>query len=629
MGTAGIDPDAMSSLPGETVVAMLDRLTDGVVVFDADYRIEYLNVPGATMLGRTRAELLGRELREEFPESVDHPFLGTLDEAVRTGEPRRFVDFYEPLRGWFESRIFPQGASILVIFRDITEEHQAGEQLQEYAERMAEAERIIRFGVWKWDVASGRVRWSDELHRIYGLRPGEFGGSIDDFIAQVREEDRERVWRNVSDALETHEPFVFEERVIRADGVERTLLSQGRAIVGADGTVTSLVGVCHDVTDRTRAEQALGASERRMRAIIDNTPSLITVKDLDGRYVMSNREARSIIGLESEELMGIHCVDVFPAEVAAEQRQADRRAASEGEAVFGETSLEREGEERSYVTVTFPLPDEEGFPVETCTIATDVTERKERDSERRHRLEWTERIASALDEDRLRVFAQPIVDLASGSPCASELLVRMRTPGDDGRIEQPATFLPAAERFGLVQSIDLWMVRQAVAMPTDRTFQVNLSGVTLSDPAARREITEVIAAADGSRPEIVFEITETASVVQLQAAKEFAAEIIDLGCRLALDDFGVGFGSFTYLRSLPLSYIKIDLSFVRDLTASADDRRVVKGINRMAHEFGLETIAEGVEDAETLELLGELGADQAQGYHLGRPAPLAQPWPSS
>jgi PAS domain S-box-containing protein len=603
---------------------MLDRLTDGVVVFDAVYRIDYLNLPGATMLGRTRAGLLGRELRQEFPESVGHPFMLALDEAVRTGEPTRFIDYYEPLEGWFESRIFPQEASVMVIFRDVSEEHQAGEELQEYAERMAEAERIVRFGVWKWDVASGTVRWSDELHRIYGLRPGEFGGSIEDFLAQVREEDRERVWRNVSEALETHEPFVFEERVVRADGVERTLLSQGRAIVGADGAVTALVGVCHDVTDRARVEQALGASERRMRAIIDNTPSLITVKDLDGRYVMSNREARSIIGLESEQLLGIRCGDVFPAELAAEQRQADRRAASEGEAVFGETSLEREGEERSYVTVTFPLPDEEGFPAETCTIATDVTERKERDSERRHRLEWTERIASALDEERLRVFAQPIVDLASGSPCASELLVRMRAPGDDGRIEPPATFLPAAERFGLVQSIDLWMVRQAVAMPSDRTIQVNLSGVTLSDPAARREITE-IAAADGSRPEIVFEITETASVMQLQAAKEFAAEVIDLGCKLALDDFGVGFGSFTYLRSLPLSYIKIDLSFVRHLTASADDRRVVKGINRMAHEFGLETIAEGVEDADTLELLRELGADQAQGYHLGRPAPLATP----
>jgi EAL domain-containing protein (putative c-di-GMP-specific phosphodiesterase class I) len=111
-------------------------------------------------------------------------------------------------------------------------------------------------------------------------------------------------------------------------------------------------------------------------------------------------------------------------------------------------------------------------------------------------------------------------------------------------------------------------------------------------------------------------------VTHLEAAREFAADISALGCGLALDDFGTGFGSFTYLRTLPLSYLKIDISFVRSLLDSNDDRRIVQSIISIADRFDLRTIAEGVEDAATLKLLRELGADYAQGFHLGRPAPL-------
>jgi EAL domain-containing protein (putative c-di-GMP-specific phosphodiesterase class I) len=153
--------------------------------------------------------------------------------------------------------------------------------------------------------------------------------------------------------------------------------------------------------------------------------------------------------------------------------------------------------------------------------------------------------------------------------------------------------------------------------------QVNLSAVSLCDPAARRAIVALLAAAPERAQRLVFEITETAAVTHLAAACAFAADISALGCRLALDDFGTGFGSFTYLRALPLTYLKIDISFVRTLLDSDDDRRVVESIIGIAGRFGLRTIAEGVEDAATLEVLRGLGADYAQGFHLGRPGPLA------
>lgn len=599
---------------------MLDRLNDGVAVLSADGWFEYVNDPAGEMLERPPSELLGRCLWDEFPGSTALHFHVAFNEALQTDEPRYVVDFYPPLDRWFEARLFPQDDRIVSLFRDVTDQKRAEEDLHESAERIAEAERIVGFGVWEWEVSRNRIHWSEELHRIYGLRPGEFDGTVEAFLERVHPDDRETVWENVSHSLRTLEPFAFEERILRADGEERLLISQGRVLAEADGSARALVGVCHDVTDRARVEEALGTSERRMHEIVDNTPSLITVKDLDGRYLMGNAEAARLAGMSVAEMLGKHCAEVFPAAISERQRLNDRRAASEGEPVYDEATLIRDGEPRSYLTVTFPLHDEQRLPVEICTIATDVTERKERESERRERRDWTERIAAALDERRLLVYSQPIVDLATGVHCADELLVRMRG-GDHGQILAPETFLLAAERFELIQAIDVWMVRQALAMPSEVIPQVNLSAVTLSDPDAREEIIELLTAAPPAARRIVFEITETASVVRLQAAREFAAAATELECRLALDDFGVGFGSFTYLRSLPLSYIKVDTGFVRGVTRSAEDRRVVRGIIGVAHHFGLQTIVEGVENEETLELVRELGADFGQGFHLGRPAP--------
>jgi PAS domain S-box-containing protein len=294
--------------------------------------------------------------------------------------------------------------------RSVTELERIEAELRDYAERMAEAERIAQFGVWKWEPATDRVQWSDQLHRIYGLRAGEFEGTTDAFQSFLHPDDRDRVVENVQRVIETGGSFVFEERIVRPDGEERMLLSQGSTVRGNDGSVVALVGVCHDVTDRARAERALGLSERRMHAIINNTPSIVAVKDLDGHYLMTNAETGRILGVSPDELIGEECARVFPADVAAQLRANDRKAAAEGEAVYDETILRVDGERRTYVTVTFALPDERGLPAETCTIATDVTERRERESERRERLEWRERIESALAEGRMIAFAQPVVD---------------------------------------------------------------------------------------------------------------------------------------------------------------------------------------------------------------------------
>jgi PAS domain S-box-containing protein len=598
---------------------MLDRITDGVFVFDREWRFRYINEPAARMLGRTRAELEGAHAWTEFPEAIDGPSYTVYHRARSEGTHQRVTEFFEPLKTLFEVRVYPVEDELVVLFRDITEQHRTSERLKEYAERMAEAEQIARFGAWRWDIADGVVRWSDELHRIYGIEPGQFGGTAEAFTDFVHPDDRDRVWGHVSRAMETGAPFAFEERIVRPDGSVRHLLSQGKVIRGRTGEASALVGVCHDITDRVQTQHALGMSERRMRAIVDYSPSVVAVKDLEGRYLMANGEAGRIIGKTPDELIGHHCSELYPKHVSEQISANDRLALTSGEPVFDETTMVVDGEQRTYVTVTFALPDDEGRPVEVCTIGTDVTERRERDSERRERMAWQERISTALADGTMLVFAQPVLDLETEEIASSELLVRMSS--DDGIIE-PAAFLPAAERFGLIQSIDVWMTGQAVGLAAERQLEVNLSAITLCDADALAEIVRLLEAAPAAAANIVFEITETAALEHIAAAQWFAEAITPLGCGLALDDFGTGFGSFTYLRELPLRYLKIDRSFVSRLTESVDDRRVVQSIIGIAAQFGLETIAEGVEDEPTLDLLRVAGADYVQGYHVGRPAPL-------
>ena len=612
------------SLSEPEVVAMLDRVTDGVAVLDADWRFGYVNLPAAAMLRRPRDELLGRSIWSQFPDATaGEPFLQAFEEAVRDRRPVTHTGYYPPLGRWFESRCFPRDDTLLVLFRDITGRRMVEETLREYTDRMSEAERIAHFGVWRWELASGRVRWSDELHRIYGLAPGDFDGSIQGFISYLHPDDRERIWKQINRAVATLEPFAFEERIVRPDGHERVLYSQGRVIAGSDGTATTLVGVCHDVTERSEAERALGESKRRLRAIIDNTPSIVSVKSLDGRYVMANAECARILGMSPKDIIGQPCSVLFP-EISDQMLANDHRAVAEREPVYDETVLIRDGEERTYVTATFALPDAAGRAIETCTIGTDVTERRQRESERQERREWAHRIDSALREDRMLVYAQPVVDVASGEAEGYELLARLQPADETQPIMEPAEFLPEAERFGLIQSVDTWMVGQALGLAERFAPRVNLSAITLCDADARTEIVGLLSAAPEAARRIVFEITETATAEVLEAAASFATELTTLGCGLALDDFGTGFGSFTYLRVLPLRYLKIDRSFVTGLPDSLDDQHVVRSIIGIAEQFGLQTIAEGVEHARTVDLLTELGTHYAQGFHLGFPAPVGQ-----
>ena len=247
-------------------------------------------------------------------------------------------------------------------------------------------------------------------------------------------------------------------------------------------------------------------------------------------------------------------------------------------------------------------------------VAFDVTERKLAE----------DRLRGAIADDRLVAYAQPIVDQRHGIT-QEELLVRMLADGADEGVLRPIEFLPLAERSGLIIAIDRWMADRAIELATTgRPAEVNLSAVSICDEDLPADLATALERAGAGAANVVFEITETAAVTHLDAARDFVERLSRLGCRFALDDFGTGFGSLTYLRHLPVQYLKIDATFVRDLTTSLDDQKMVRSIVAMAGQFGLRTVAEGVEDAETLALVRDFGVDLAQGYCVGRPRPVRQ-----
>jgi EAL domain-containing protein (putative c-di-GMP-specific phosphodiesterase class I) len=230
------------------------------------------------------------------------------------------------------------------------------------------------------------------------------------------------------------------------------------------------------------------------------------------------------------------------------------------------------------------------------------------------------RIREALDEDRLVLYSQPIVPLTGSKP-SEELLLRM--VGRNGEIIGPGAFLDVAEKYGLIGEIDRWVVGQAVhRAAAGYHVGANLSAESMQTLDLVALIEREIEQTGADPSNLVFEITETALMRDIDKGEAFARSIVDLGCSLALDDFGTGFGTFTHVKRLPIKYLKIDIEFVRDLVASPANQHVVKAIVNLAQGFGCQTIAEGVEDAETLKLLQDFGVDFAQGFHLGRPAPL-------
>jgi diguanylate cyclase (GGDEF)-like protein len=241
----------------------------------------------------------------------------------------------------------------------------------------------------------------------------------------------------------------------------------------------------------------------------------------------------------------------------------------------------------------------------------------------------TARIRDALTNDRLSLHTQPIRSLASGGIERYELLLRMT--GDNGELLPAASFIETAERSGMVQELDRWVVVRALELLASReregkpvSLHVNLSGASVADLSVLEFIERRLDEGEADPARCTFEITETARVHDYEAAGGFADRLTEFGCQVAIDDYGAGFGPFHYLKQIPFDLIKIDGSFISDMPNSDADQLTVQAIVQIARGLGKTTIAEYVQDDITAQMLREYGVDMAQGYHLGRPVDVSE-----
>jgi len=241
------------------------------------------------------------------------------------------------------------------------------------------------------------------------------------------------------------------------------------------------------------------------------------------------------------------------------------------------------------------------------------------------KLQWEHKIREALEQDHFVLHFQPIFDLSSRKIIHHEVLLRMQEAG--GNLIMPATFLDIAERFGLIRDIDQWVLKNAIRVQAESeksnrpvSLAINISGRHFGNLQVLEWIQNNIKETGAEPSNLIFEITETAAVENIDQAGHFVDELHKLGCKIALDDFGIGFSSFHYLKHLPVDIVKLDGSFVRNIGNNDFDKVFVKAMSDMATGLNIKCVAEFVEEEETITILKELGVEMGQGYHLAKPS---------
>ncbi len=496
---------------------------------------------------------------------------------------------------------------------------------------LREAERIAHVGHWEWDLATERVDFlADEMFAIYGITPAEWDGTQEFLLALVSEKDRQVVKQAIDSSL-TNGIAEVEHRIVRPDGETRFVRTRTEAVRDSDGKPVRMVGTCQDITEQKAAHQEIEHSRRFLSAITDNMAEGMVATDNEGKVTFINAAAERLLGWGADEILGKSAHDAYHFQWPdgtpyLEEDCPFREVWQRGETLLvdHDTFIRRDG-------TMFPV-SYSASPLQTDQISgsvvvfDDITERAAeqlRVERELDKLTWVGRIRDAMDQDRFVLYAQPIVDLETNAVVQHELLIRMVSP--TGEIVLPDRFLPTAEEFGLISEIDRWVVNESARLAAQgQLVEFNVSAKSVADPKMLTVVRNALEV-HGAPPELVVcEITETALMRDTAAAEAFVHGLNDIGCKVALDDFGSGYGGFAHLKRLPVSYLKIDREFIRDLPEEASSRHVVSAVVSLAKAFLMQTVAEGAEDVATLEVLRELGVDLVQGYVIAHPGPVSE-----
>jgi len=652
--------------------AIFDTASEGIIVTNQQGLIISFN-PAAERLFELRA---GTVIGQPISRLCPNINLSDMARTAGTEHQLEIVRGRDNSKLIIELRVSEMQQSNMQMFTcmvvDISERKSTERKLLDAESRYRDLVETAHDLVWSIDANGHWIYLNQASSLIYGYQPEEMlHRHFSEFSSP---EYRERDHEAFANLLNNKELVQYETVHIDRNGTPRQLSFNATALI-KDGKVTRIRGTARDISEQKVYEQQLAYQaehdsltslynrnyfQQELERLIARTArsganSALFYIDLDQfKYVndtLGHASGDELL-LETTEMLKSHCregdllarfggdeftlllynIDIIGAKPIAEklrllfEQYKYNRAANSFNITcsIGITIIDNHSKSADEILAQADL---------ACNLAKShgrnriyVYDPEDRDKlGMAEDMGWAAKVREVLDNDRFQIVYQPIVSINDGKVHSYEVLIRM--PYDDGQTILPGGFMPAAERFGLVHSIDRWMVAKTIRTLAGLRdeghtlhFGINLSGRAFEDATLLPLIKAVLDETGLDPSWLTFEITETAAIANLNAAVRFITALRDIGCRFALDDFGSGFCSFTYLKHLPVDTLKIDGSFVQSLPSAPVDQAMVKSMNQVAHALGKKTIAESVENVETFELLKELGVDFAQGHYLGKPS---------
>lgn len=568
------------------------------------------------------------------------------------------------------------GRIYIAVVRDITGRKQAEAALQQSEERFRNAFANAPIGMALLGVDGAWLQVNSSLCAMLGATEAELlGRHLHDSLHPEDQARYEEEMRRL--CAGDMRSFQMEQRHCQPDGHQVHVQLSVSAVYGPNQEPVYCIAQLQDITERKRSEAQLThlASHDPLTNLLNRRRFQA---ELERELARARRHGRAgaVLFLDLDhfkdvnDTFGHHAGDLFLQSVAARLlerlRKVDvlaRLGGDEFAVLLPETGADQAaavaeqlltalrehkvalGDHLVDTTAScgIALFPDHGATVEAVLTHADVamyeakrhgrkgyrlySDRSGRDRRSVARQTWDRRIRAALEQDQFVLYAQPIISLDTRRVVRHELLLRL--PDENGRFIPVQTILDSAARADLIREIDHWVVRQAMAWLAGKggkgwSLGVNLSGQALEDRELPRMVQRHLLATGIDPGHLVLEINEAATIADLALARDFMLSLSDLGCRIAIDDFGSVATSFDYLAQLPVHFLKIDGAFIRNLLHDPVDQHLVQSMVQAARGLGARTVAEHVDNQETLRLLREYRVDYAQGYYIGRPVPLEQ-----